>query len=124
MNDSGIIKVESVEQYKNLFYNAIMKKLGKDREALKAFDISRYKPVNGEQKALADAGVGSLIEIKGALGLDDSGVNWRVFSVQVEEGLSAAQDEEMAESLAHQCLICVAQMKKENAKGASLHVVH
>ena len=124
MSDAGVVKVESVEQYTEFFRGAILEKLEGDREALKAFEVSRFQPDSQQRRDLKAAGVGNLINISGALGLDDSGANWRAFSVQVEEGLSASQDTEMAESLAHQCLICVAQMKKENAKGASLHHVH
>ncbi len=124
MSDSGIIKVESVEQYTEFFRGAILEKLDDDREALKAFEVSRFQPDGQQQRDLLAAGLGNLININGALGLDDSGANWRAFSVQIEEGLSADQDAAMADSLAHQCLICVAQMKKENAAGASVHHVN
>jgi len=124
MSSSGVVAVESVEQYIEFFRAAIQAKLGKDREALKAFDVTRYQPTTADQKQLTAAGMGNILNVNGALGLDDSGVNWRAFSVQIEEGLSKDQDTELADSLAHQCLICVAQMKKIAKAGGNVHHVN
>lgn len=93
--------------------DAILEKLGPDRDALKAFDVTAFIPENAEQIEALNRIGGKMFVAKGALALDDSGINMRVFSVNIEEGMSERQDREVADALAHQCLICVAQMKRE-----------
>jgi hypothetical protein len=125
MSGSGVVKVETLEQYDAFFRAAVMNKLGKDREALKLFEVKWAELSDQDRKDLVANGMSpKLVNIAGALGLDDSGIGWRAFSVQIEEGLSHEQDAELADSLAHQCLVCVAQMKREHKKGGAVHHVN
>jgi hypothetical protein len=114
---SGVVAVNTdFSQMYSLFYDAIMEKLGEDRPALKALEIKRYEPATPEEAVeLEKRGIG-VFNVAGALGLNDSGQNWKVFGFQIEEGLTAEQDAEVADQLAHQCLMCVAKMKKEAKK--------
>jgi len=124
MNSSGVLKVESFASYEQLFLEAIKKELGPDRGTLKAFEVKYAELTPDERRGLTEKGMADrLISISGALGLDDSGINWRVFNVNVEEGLSIAEDAAMALTLAQQCAACVADMKAVQKTGVAVHHV-
>lgn len=115
--NSGVITVAAtIEGFSNLIRNAIFEKLGNDKEALKAFDVKLYQPTTqAEADDYAELGK-RLFVVNGALGLDDSGIKMRAFSFMMEEGLSHEDDMEIAAQAAHQCLKCVAQLKRERSK--------
>lgn len=121
MSDAASIVVANatIQGFENLFLNAIREKLGADRDALKAFQIIEFKPETAEQAAILAKIDKQLFRVTGALGLNDSGANWKVFQVDIEQGLTNKDDLEVADQLAHQCLIAVAKMKRERK-----HEVH
>lgn len=123
MTTSGVVRVETFAQYDGFFRDAICKKLGTDAPALKVLEVKRTPLTDEDRIALAANNMNDkMITISGALGLND--IDRRVFEVVIEEGLSIAQDTELADSLAHQCFVCVNQMKKDRAKGYGVHHVN
>lgn len=114
MSESGIVIAHAdIGGVESLFRSIILEKLGDEKDALKAFDITVYEPRDpGELRALKQFGK-RLFLIQGALGLNDGGRGWKVFQTHIEEGLAEAQDREIAGKLAHQCVICVAKMRRE-----------
>ena len=118
---SGVVDViATMDQYSQKLYDAIMEKLGDDKAALKAFDVGEYVAPNAQaQEDYMRLGK-RLFNVVGALGLNDDGTGWKAFNVQIEEGLSVEQDAAVAESLAHQCLICVSKMKRERRPAAEI----
>ena len=119
MSISGVVSVnQDFTGLRNMFYEAIMDKLGDDKAALKALDVEMYQPATVEEGMELEKIGKRLFNVSGALGLNDSGDGWKVFQVPIEEGLADAVDKEIADKLAHQCLICVAKMKREASKAS------
>lgn len=103
-----------IEGFEKMIRDKIDAKLDGDKDALKAFQCVMYKPENEEQ-ALALKQLGRpLADISGALGLNDSGIGWLAFRLQTEMNLSDREDREIADKIAHQCLKCVAKMKRDS----------
>lgn len=114
--ESGVeVYTVGVEGLENLIRQKIYARLGQDRDALKAFEVKVFEPQNAEQAALLER-TGGLIQITGALGLNDSGPGWKVFDVNIEQNLSVREDNEVADALAFRCFQCVERMKNDLKK--------
>lgn len=123
-NGAGVVvALSDISGLHNLFYQTIIAKLGEDKDALAPdkFEVSIYEPKTVEEaKQIARMGK-RLFEVKGFLKIDDSG-DGRFFGFTMEEGLTDAEDREIADQLAHQCLACVAEMRRE-AGLSNAHII-
>lgn len=102
-----------IEGLEALFTKTIREELGRDEEALKAFQIEVFKPKNKAQAAALKEFGTSLLTVSGALGISDTGHEWRYFSFEIEQNMSDREDQEVAKALAQQCKMCVANLHKE-----------
>jgi len=116
---TGILTVDSLAGFEAKMRNAICEKLGPDKDALKLFQVEWYTPETKQAQMEYDAVGKKILVVSGALGLNDSGQHWRAFNIQIEEGLSEAEDEDVRDQLAHKCLICVAKMKREKRQNGA-----
>lgn len=113
---AGIVTVDStLRQFEDTLLSEVYKELGDDKGALKAFEVCWLEPKEEERQAYIALGHRVFI-VKGALGLNDGGENWRMFNFQMEEGLPHAEDLKIAKQLASQCKLCVRSMRKEGAR--------
>jgi len=111
---SGVVTAHAeIRGVENFFLQHILEKLGDDKDALKAFEVSFYTPKTVEEAKELDKLGTRLLDITGAIGLNDSGENWRVFQVTIEEGHDDNTDKEIADQLSHECLKCVAQLRRD-----------
>lgn len=119
---SGVVTAHAeIRGLENFFLQHLLEELGDDKDALKAFEVSFHIPKTVEEaKELDKLGV-RLIDVQGAIGLNDSGENWRLFQVTIEEGHDDNTDKEIAKQLAYECLKCVAQLRRES--GLSVHKI-
>ena len=120
MSGSGVVRVDAtIEAFESLLLAKVYETLGEDKPALKAFEVGWFAPEPEDVAEYKKLGK-RLFVVQGALGLNDGGQNWRAFNFQMEEGWSAEEDDSGAEQLAHQCKICVAQMKKEGTEAVTV----
>lgn len=113
----------STDDLERLLKDQIFAALGSDKDALKAFEVKVFRPETIEQaRALKELGT-ELFVVSGLLGLDDSGVGYKYFSVNIEQGHDIEGDKSIGREMGIQCAACVRQLKKERKKNRGLHIV-
>lgn len=116
--EEHIFSTEGLEQ---MMRARIFARLGEDKDALKQFSVKVFVPNTLEESMeLAQANKG-LFNVTGLLGLDDSGVGYRYFDFNIEQGLSKDKDEAIAEDLAAQCQECIRKMKARRKLNPNEH---
>jgi hypothetical protein len=95
----------------------IIGRLGQENKtALKSLNVDVYRATTIPEAMQLAKFPNGLLTVKGYLALDDSGVGMKYFEFKMEQKLSRAQDEEVADDLAHQCLACFNAMKRDRKK--------
>jgi hypothetical protein len=94
----------------------IMGRLGEDKDALKAINVDVYRATTVAEAIELSRFPNGLLVVSGYLALDDSGVGMKYFNFLMEQKLSRNEDEEIADSLAHQCLLCFCEMKRDRKR--------